>query len=62
MEVKALCLNAEVPPENALLKIAMSKRDNCSNTDLLDGFLLFENMETSFSSNIWFQYFCLLNI
>lgn len=40
----------------------MSKRIDCSNTDLLDGFLLFEDMETSFNSNIWFQYFCLLNI
>lgn len=40
----------------------MSKRADCSSTDLLNGFLLFENMETSFGSNIWFQYFCLLNI
>lgn len=40
----------------------MNKRTDCSNTDLLTGFLLFENIETSFNSNIWFWYFCLLNI
>lgn len=45
-----------------MVSLTMSERTNCSNTDLLDGFLLFENTETSFDNNIWFQYFCLLNI
>lgn len=39
-----------------MVSLTMSERTNCSNTELLDGFLLFENTETSFDNNIWFQY------
>lgn len=60
IEVKAFCLNVEVPPENAVTN--NEEKTDCSNADLADGFLLFEKMETSFKSNIWFQCFCLLNI